>query len=180
MQIQIGEWSIRSFRPGDVDAIVKYGNNPNVSLQLTDRFPYPYTREDAEAWVEFARDQDQETLFAIDNRQELIGGIGLIPQDDVYSRSAMLGYWLGEPFWNRGIATLAVRAIVDWAFAELDLIRIFAFVFETNTASVRVLEKTGFTLEGTMRRAVFKRGRLMDQSLYAVLIGEVEKEGEQT
>ncbi|MGB6337962.1 MAG: GNAT family protein [Thermoanaerobaculia bacterium] len=180
MQIQIGEWSIRSFRPGDVDAIVKYGNNPNVSLQLTDRFPYPYTREDAEAWVEFARDQDQETLFAIDNRQELIGGIGLIPQDDVYSRSAMLGYWLGEPFWNRGIATLAVRAIVDWAFAELELIRIFAFVFETNTASVRVLEKTGFTLEGTMRRAVFKRGRLMDQSLYAVLIGEVEKEGEQT
>lgn len=180
MQIQIGEWSIRSFRSADVDAIVKYGNNPNVSLQLTDRFPYPYTREDAEAWVDFARDQDPETLFAIDNGRELIGGIGLIPQDDVYSRSAMLGYWLGESFWNLGIASLAVRAIVDWAFAELDLIRIFAFVFESNTASTRVLEKTGFTLEGTMRRAVFKRGRLMDQALYAILIDEVEKEGEQT
>jgi RimJ/RimL family protein N-acetyltransferase len=90
----------------------------------------------------------------------------------------MLGYWLGEPFWNRGIATLAVRAMVEWAFTELDLIRIFAFVFESNTASARVLEKTGFTLEGTMRRAVFKRGRLMDQALYAILIDEMEKEGE--
>ena len=178
MQIQIGEWSIRSFHPGDIGAIVKHGNNPNVSLQLTDRFPYPYTREDAEAWVDFARDQDPETLFAIDNGRELIGGIGLIPQDDVYSRSAMLGYWLGEPFWNQGIATLAVRAMVEWAFAELDLIRIFAFVFESNTASARVLEKTGFTLEGKMRRAVFKRGRLMDQSLYAILIDEMEREGE--
>jgi ribosomal-protein-alanine N-acetyltransferase len=73
-----------------------------------------------------------------------------------------------------------VRAIVDWAFEELDLIRIFAFVFESNTASVKVLEKNGFTLEGTMRRAVFKRGRLMDQALYAVLIDEVEREGEET
>jgi RimJ/RimL family protein N-acetyltransferase len=178
--IQIGEWQIRSFHRGDIEAIVKYGNNPNVSLQLTDRFPYPYTREDAEAWIELAESQEQETLFAIADDEELIGGIGLIPQEDVYSRSAMLGYWLGEPFWNRGIATLAVRAIVDWAFEELELIRIFAFVFESNTASVRVLEKTGFTLEGTMRRAVFKRGRLMDQALYAILIDEVEKEGEDT
>jgi RimJ/RimL family protein N-acetyltransferase len=69
--------------------------------------------------------------------------------------------------------------MVEWTFAELDLIRIFAFVFESNTASARVLEKAGFTLEGTMRRAVFKRGRLMDQSLYAILIDEMEREGEQ-
>ena len=180
MKIQIGEWQIRSYRPGDVDSIVKYGNNPNVSVQLTDRFPYPYTREDAEAWIDFAAAQEPETLFALADDKELVGGIGLIPQDDVYSRSAMLGYWLGEPFWNRGIATRAVRAIVDWAFEELDLIRIFAFVFESNTASVRVLEKNGFQLEGTMRRAVFKRGRLMDQALYAILIDEVEKKGEDT
>lgn len=180
MQIEIGEWQIRSFRKADVEAIVKYGNNPNVSLQLTDRFPYPYTRKDAEAWIELARQQEPETLFAIASQEELIGGIGLIPQDDVYSHSAMLGYWLGEPYWNRGIATLAVRAIVDWAFKELDLIRIFAFVFESNPSSARVLEKAGFTLEGAMRRAVFKRGRMMDQFIYAILIDEVEKEGEST
>ena len=63
MKIRIGEWQIRSFRPGDVDSIVKYGTNPNVSLQLTDRFPYPYTREDAEAWIrEHAPDIDPSYL----------------------------------------------------------------------------------------------------------------------
>ena len=87
----------------------------------------------------------------------------------MYRRSAEIGYWLAEPFWGQGIATRAVRALSDWAFASFDLVRIFAAVFETNPASARVLEKAGFALEGRLRQSITKNGRTFDELLYARL-----------
>ena len=171
--IDLGDWVVRPFRPDDISAIVKYANNLNVWRQLTDRFPHPYTEEDAEAWITWAQKQKPETNFAIASEKELIGGIGLHLQEDVYHRSAMLGYWLGEPYWGRGITTRAVRAVTEWAFSELDLLRIYAYVFESNPASSRVLEKAGYTLEGTLRQSVVKDGQVMDQLLYAILVDEL-------
>ena len=72
-------------------------------------------------------------------------------KDDVLRRTAEIGYWLAEPFWGRGIATDAVRAIVDYAFASFGLIGVEAHVFEWNLASCRVLEKVGFVQESGRR-----------------------------
>ena len=171
--INLGKWVVRPFRSDDVAAIVKYANNRIVWQQLTDRFPHPYTEEDAKEWVNCAEKQKPETNFAIASEKELIGGIGLHLQDDVYHRSAMLGYWLGEPYWGRGIMTRAVRAMTEWGFSELDLLRIYAYVFESNPASARVLEKAGYTLEATLRKSVVKDGQVMDQLLYAILPDEL-------
>ena len=82
---------------------------------------------------------------------------------------AKIGYWLAEPFWGRGIATDAVRAVVDYAFAGFDLMRIEAYVFEWNPASCRVLEKAGFTLEGRLRKTVTKDGKTIDELLYGLV-----------
>ena len=87
----------------------------------------------------------------------------------MHRRSAEIGYWLGEPFWGRGIATLAVRAVTAHAFDTHDLTRVFACVFEWNPASARVLEKAGYTREATLRKSVFKDGRTIDQFLYAIV-----------
>lgn len=79
-------------------------------------------------------------------------------------------YWLGEPYWNRGIATLAVGAAAKYAFANFDLVRLYATVFEWNRASARVLEKSGFKLEGRLERSVIKDGKIIASLLYALVV----------
>lgn len=167
MLIHIGDWQIRSWHPEDEPSLVKYADNRNVSINLRNAFPHPYTREHARAWIEFASSQVPEANFAIASREEAIGGIGLRLGEDVFRGTAEIGYWLGEPFWGRGIATLAVVALTDFAFSEFDLERVEAHVFERNPASARVLEKAGYSLEGRLRRSITKEGMTIDRFLYA-------------
>ena len=167
MHIEIGEWCVRSFRPDDAPPLAKYGNNRNVARNLRDRFPHPYRVEDAEEWIQFAMQQEPETIFAIASSTEAIGSIGLELYDDVHRRSAQVGYWLGEPFWGQGIATLALSALTDYAFAQFDLARMYAYVYEWNPASARVLEKAGYEYEGRLRKSVTKAGQTIGQWLYA-------------
>src|SRR5262245_29621752 len=169
MRIELGEWCIRSLVATDAESIAKYANNRRVSLNLRDRFPYPYTRADAEAFLAAAAVQRPETDFAIASSKEVIGGIGFHPQADVHRLTAEIGYWLGEPFWGRGIATQALRALTEWVFATTPLVRIYAHVFAWNPASARVLEKCGFTLEGRMRSSVIKDGQIIDQLMYGIV-----------
>ena len=169
MRIELGEWCIRSLVATDAESIAKYANNRRVSLNLRDRFPYPYTRADAEAFLAAAAVQRPETDFAIASSKEVIGGIGFHPQSDVHRLTAEIGYWLGEPFWGRGIATQALRARTEWVFATTPLVRIYAHVFAWNPASARVLEKCGFTLEGRMRSSVMKDGQIIDQLMYGIV-----------
>jgi ribosomal-protein-alanine N-acetyltransferase len=117
MQIKFGDCQLRSWRDYDQEALVKYGNNRKIWLNLQDIFPSPYTREDARAWIQRARTQP-ETYFAIASGTEAIGSIGFNLHPDILRRSADIGYWLGEPFWGKGIATSAVRALVRYAFAS--------------------------------------------------------------
>jgi RimJ/RimL family protein N-acetyltransferase len=169
MIIDLGEWQIRSWRPGDAVALARYADNRKVWINLRDSFPHPYTRKDARDWIRQAKEQNPETQFAIASTEEAIGGIGLLLQYDIYRRAAEVGYWLGEPFWGRGIATKALRALTEYAFAQFDLARLFATVFEWNPASARVLEKAGYQCEGRLRRAVTKDGKTIDEFLYSII-----------
>jgi ribosomal-protein-alanine N-acetyltransferase len=169
MRIDLGEWCIRSYTASDVEALVRYANNRRISINLRDRFPFPYTRVDAEAFLAAAWAQQPESDFAIASPSESIGGIGFHRQPDVHRLSAEVGYWIAEPFWGRGIATRALRALSEWVFATTPLVRLYAHVFAWNPASARVLEKAGYTLEGRMRRSVIKDGQIIDQLIYAVV-----------
>lgn len=169
MEIQLQSCSVRSWRWQDRRAIVRNANNRNVWINLRDQFPYPYTDDDARRWLENVIDRRPETNFAIAVNDEAIGGIGYTLQLDVGYRSAEIGYWLGEEFWGRGIATEAVIAITNHAFASHDLCRLYAFVFEWNKRSARVLEKAGYVMEGRLRKSVTKAGRTIDQLMYAII-----------
>src|SRR5262245_50376424 len=169
MEIDLGPAAIRSWRKSDRDSLVRHANDRAVWINLRDRFPHPYTHADAESWLEFAEALEPETNFAIAVDGESVGGIGIMLQDDVARRSAEIGYWLGSRFWGRGIATAAVQATTEWAFASFDLCRIYAAVFEGNVASERVLAKSGYTIEGRLRKSVTKDGKTFDQFLYAVI-----------
>jgi [ribosomal protein S5]-alanine N-acetyltransferase len=169
VEFKLTSCTLRSWEWRDRDAIVRHANNRNVSINLRDHFPFPYTHADARNWLETVVGLKPETTFAITLHDEAIGGIGFTIQNDVGHRSAEIGYWLGEEFWGRGIATEALIAVTEHAFSTYDLCRIFAHVFDWNPASARVLEKAGYEFEGRLRKSVTKDGRTIDALIYAII-----------
>jgi ribosomal-protein-alanine N-acetyltransferase len=166
----VGEMTLRSWSRSDLGALVRYANNRNVWLNLRNLFPHPYTPADAQKWIERCEASSWPTQhFAIELNQEAIGGIGCELLGDVHCKTAEIGYWLGEPFWGRGIATDAVKQMTEYAFTTFDLERLQATVFGWNAASARVLEKAAYQLEGRLHQSIFKDGRLTDSLLYARL-----------
>lgn len=167
MLLDLGDLRVRPWRRDDLDALLRYANNPKIAANLRDQFPHPYTRRDAIDYINYVRAMDVATSFAVEHQGEAIGGIGFKLGTDVARLTSEMGYWLGEPYWGRGFTTRAVRAASEQAFEEYKLTRVFAMVFSHNVGSIRVLERSGFEREGTMRRSAIKGGVILDQLLYA-------------
>ncbi len=140
---------------------------------MRDGFPYPYTTDDARGFIK--RFMQFNTYFAIEYNGEYVGNISLTPCENVYRKTAEIGYFLGEPYWNKGITTVAVNLITDYGFKELGFARIHTGVYEYNPASQRVLEKCGFVKEGIFRKSIFKDNRLWDEVRFAKINPEIEK-----
>ncbi|MBC8073724.1 MAG: GNAT family N-acetyltransferase [Deltaproteobacteria bacterium] len=158
---------LRAFRRGDEHDLVVAADDREIWRNVRDAFPHPYTREDAERWVAYNEGLAPVLNFAIELDDRVVGGLGLVLGQDVHRYSAELGYWLARAVWGRGLATAAVRALVRYAFEELELVRLHAGVFVWNPASARVLEKSGFERECLMRSWAFKDGELVDAWAYA-------------
>lgn len=158
---------LRRFRSGDEQSLAHHANNPKIAQNLQDRFPQPYSVEDAGSFIEYTLDNEQESVFAIEVSEAAVGAVGLIFQSDIYRQSAEVGYWLGEAYWGRGIMSKAVGRVVEHAFSDLSLNRVFARVHEENTASIKTLEKAGFYREARLRKAAVKNGRVFDVFLYS-------------
>jgi ribosomal-protein-alanine N-acetyltransferase len=169
IHLEAGPCVVRPWQREDLESLVRHANNGNVARQLRDRFPHPYTRADGESWLALAAAQKPQNFFAIDVAGEAVGGIGVMPGHDVERVSAEVGYWLGEGFWGRGIATAALAALVGHVFSTHDLTRLFALPFAHNLASRRVLEKAGFRLDAILRKSAIKEGRVLDQALYSLV-----------
>ena len=169
MHLDCGVCKIREWKRGDEWDLVQAANNPEVSRYLTDRFPSPYTLQDAYAWVDLNEARRDNTNFAIDVGGGVAGGIGYTIGSYETRFTATIGYWLGRPFWGRGIATAALEALTEYAFQKHALRRISSVVMRPNAASARVLEKAGYVLEGIMRNGVVKQGTAYDLLLYAMV-----------
>jgi len=168
--MQSGEVSLRAFIKEDRQALASLCNNKNIWDNVRDYLPHPYTLKDADAFIEFCTNTDTAKNFAITYKNELAGTVGIEPQKDVYRLSAELGYWIGEPFWGKGIATKAVKLITNYGNKELGIIRFFSSVFDFNKGSMRVLEKAGFELEGIGKKAIIKNDVICDEYKYALVI----------
>lgn len=164
------QFKLRPFVESDKDSLVKYANNPKIAAQLTNAFPNPYTLEHARKFIEIAMSHQTIRIKTIEINEEAAGGIGIHPQTDIYCKNAELGYWLAEPYWGQGIITEAIKEMVDYGFAHLEITRIYARPFSTNLASQRVLEKAGFKKEATLKNAFFKNGEYLDELIYSISI----------
>jgi len=161
-------FKLRPWQANDLESLVHHANNPRIAANMTDRFPHPYTPDDAKAFIAMATASEPVFIFAIDINGEAVGGIGLHPQADIQRRNAELGYWLGEEHWGKGILTRAIPQMVDYGFRSFPIDRIFARPFGRNEASQRVLEKNGFVLEARFEDTLFKNGVYEDELVYAV------------
>jgi len=160
---------LRELRPQDLNLLVKLANNKEIWKNLRDVFPHPYTEEDGKNFIALVQSDKSKQRNAIEVNGQFAGMIGIFPQNDVNRYTAEIGYWLGEPYWGKGIMSKAINLICKDIFEKTDLNRIFAAVFSYNLGSARALEKNGFKYEGTGRQAVFKDGAFYDDHRWSIL-----------
>lgn len=167
---------LRPWKTEDAEDLAKAADNPKIAANLRNTFPSPYTLADANWFINdcISKGDSQGFTWAIEVDGKAAGGISITPLNDVYEKSAELGYWLSEEYWRQGIMSQAVQIICREAFKTFDIIRIFAEPFAHNAGSRGVLEKAGFTYEGTMRNGVYKNGQVYSYCIYSLLREEME------
>ena len=164
---------LREWKLTDIDSLAKHINNVKIWNNVRDGLPYPYTMLDADKYIRMVQAQPYVQNFAIEVAGEAVGGVGIVPLTDVERLSAEVGYWLGEAYWGWGITSEAVALLVDYVFRETGIIRLFASVYEYNPASMKVLEKVGFTRQAILRDAAIKNGRVIDMYYYDLIKREI-------
>lgn len=165
------ECILREWKLEDAVALAEMLNNKNILDNLRDGLPYPYTQKDAEEYISsmLSADKTKTFAFAITYKDKVVGSIGVFRCDNIHYRTAEMGYYIGEPYWGKGLGTSAVKQVCGFVFEHTDIIRIFAEPFAYNTASCRVLEKAGFQFEGLLRKNAVKNGKVLDMKLYALV-----------
>jgi ribosomal-protein-alanine N-acetyltransferase len=159
--------------PSDQAACIQHMKDKGI-YDLTLRIPYPYTEADFRARLEFVqkatKEQGQPVNWAIRDKEKfLIGGCGFSGLQIGKSHRAEIGYWLAKPYWGQGIMTAVVGRLCEFAFAELNLVKIEAQVFAGNAPSAKVLAKCGFVQEGYLRKHHLKDGKYLDAKLFALV-----------
>ena len=164
--VQKKNYTLRTWQTEDVASLAQYLNNKNIWDNCRDGLPYPYSQEDANVFLSMVQAKENIQDFCIEVNGEAVGSIGFVPATDVERFSTEVGYWIGEPFWNQGIVTDALKEAINYYFEHTDKVRVFAVVFEHNSPSMRVLEKVGFKKTGIFRKACYKNGRICQLSLH--------------
>jgi RimJ/RimL family protein N-acetyltransferase len=161
-------FKLRSLRESDLSNLVQYANNKNIFNNLTDAFPHPFDAEKGKAFIDRILSNKPHHVQAITIDDELIGCIGVHPKTDVHKKNAELGYWVAEPYWGKGIISKAIPLMVEYGFDNFDISRIYATPYPHNIASQKALEKSGFVLEASLEKTLFKNGEYLDELIYAI------------
>lgn len=173
MIIKREKYTLRQLSINDADSITMHANNINIWNNVRDYFPHPYARQNAIDFITFVNQKENVEDFAIAIDGNVVGMAGIVPQTDVERVSAEIGYWLGEDYWNKGLMTNVVIDIVDYVFNNTPIIRLFAPVFEYNTASMRVLGKAGFKKIAILKNAAIKNNKVIDMHYHELVKNKI-------
>lgn len=163
---------LRPFEMADADRVQELAGHPDIAA-TTANVPHPYLDGMAQNWIKSHKElyrQGTDVKFAIVLAQtgELVGCIDLFGISKHHGRAEM-GYWIGRPYWGRGICTEAARELIRFGFEELGLNRIFAQHMSINPASGRVMLNAGMKHEGRFHQHMRKNDRLVDIDLYGIV-----------
>lgn len=162
---------LRRWRMQDAQALASVANNRNIWNRVRDFFPSPYTVSDAMQWIAMTEKESPALNFAILYEGQVSGGIGCVTKQDIYRKNIEIGYYIGEPYWGKGIASEACKLICSYIEQQMDVVRIEASTFYNNKASMRVLQKNGFYLEAIKQKAIVKNNILLDEYLWVKRVG---------
>lgn len=168
-EMDIDKYKIRNWAKEDFPALAKYLNNKKIWDNCRDSLPYPYSENDAQQFIQFVSNQNEQNNYCVEVNQEAAGNISFARGIDVERYNAELGYWLAEPYWGKGIMTQILVLAISSYFSHTDVIRIYANVYAGNISSMRVLEKIGFRKCGIHCNAYFKNGKFLDCHYYELL-----------
>jgi RimJ/RimL family protein N-acetyltransferase len=172
LRIDCGVCVLRPWRASDAPDITPLIGDKDVWLNLSDRVPHPYELKHAEEFIERQATVSPSLNLAITVEDRAVGSIGILPGEGLNRVSAEMGYWLGKPYWGKGIVSAALPAMTKYVADTFDFTRIAALVFVRNPASARLLEKAGYVREGHTKRSVIKDGVIEDEFLYAYYTGK--------
>ena len=154
--------ALREYIDSDLDRLVSLANNQNVSRYLAHTFPYPYTKVDGEWWIRTGSKQNGAIARVIEYEGLFVGSVGINPQTGWRDHLGEIGYWVAEDHWGKGIATAALRQMTEFGFTTRQFRKLYAPVLSPNIASMRVLEKCGYTREAILKAEVQKGGIYFD------------------
>ena len=162
---------IRKWKLTDAKDIAVALSNKKIQDNLRDGLPYPYSEQDGIDFISsmLSANEDETFAFAITLDDKAIGSIAVFRQQNIHRQTAEMGYYIAEEYWGKGIMTDAVKQICEYVFKNSDILRIYAEPFAYNIGSCRVLEKTGFQYEGTLRNNAVKNGKVIDMKMYSLL-----------
>ncbi|ORX84866.1 acetyltransferase, GNAT family [Anaeromyces robustus] len=165
------ECTLREWKIDDKTDLAETLNNKNVLKNLSDAIPCPYTEKDAENYIQsmISADKNDTIAFAIIVDNKVIGSIGVFRGNNIHRKTGELGYYIGEKYWGKGYMTSAVKQICQYVFEHTDIVRIFAQPYSYNKGSCRVLEKSGFTYEGILKKNAFRAGEILDTKIYGLV-----------
>lgn len=161
---------LRRWQREDAQHLAAIANNRNVWNNVRDRLPSPYTVIDALKWIAHCKGEPTPVNFAVVCNNRVVGSIGCVPKEDVYRKTIEVGYFIGEPYWGKGIATEAMRQLTQYIQQNFLVVRMYAEVFAHNKASMKVLQKNGFYLESIRRKAAIKNNVIIDDYVWVKLM----------
>lgn len=150
-QLHTARLHLRKLDADDVPALVKYANNRKISERILN-IPHPYQESHAVfrlsyVWQGFKNKERFVFAIILKAEAELVGEISLHLDN---AKTAQLGYWIAAPFWGKGLATEAIKAVLTFGFTRLNLDLLYASCHLDNVASIKVLTKNGFSETKTM------------------------------
>lgn len=162
---------LRAIEREDIPKFVRWLNDPEVTQYLT--LYMPISRVEEERWFEQQLESQNSKVLAIETNEGLhIGNIGL-HDIDWKNRHAMLGIFIGEKeYWGLGYGTDAVMTLLGFAFQEMNLHRIYLYVFDYNERAIRCYQKCGFQVEGRQREGLYQNGEYHDLLSMSILESE--------
>ncbi|WP_412459212.1 GNAT family N-acetyltransferase [Alkalihalobacillus trypoxylicola] len=170
-EIKTERLRLRKWKKEDLESLYAYGSNENVTKYVTWDTYSSY--DDAERFIEQILqqyEQQQISPWAIEWRKtgDVIGNVDFVNWN-IQDRRAELGYVLNESYWNKGVMTEAVKALIQFGFEKMNLVRLEAKCFEENIGSAKVMEKSGMLYEGKMRKYKYIKGIHQNIKIYSIL-----------
>lgn len=169
--IETARLILKPFKEEDAQSVYELAKSYEL-YKSTLNIPHPYEPQMALEWIQTHEVAHEETgMIAlgafIKETDTLVGtfSLGFLPK----TKNGEIGYWIGEPYWNKGYASEAAKALVDYGFAQLKLNRIYGRYLTFNPASRKVMEKIGFEFEGVLKEVIVKEGSFHDVGYLGML-----------